>query len=62
MDTSEKRLIKAKWFERLGLLAVGSLVFQGILVQGDLSKLAIVLGLMLAFIFYGSAFYLLKKS
>lgn len=62
MEISKKRILKAKWFERLGLLATGSLAFQGLLVEGGPSTTAIILGIIFAVLFYGIAFYLLKKS
>lgn len=62
MTKEKKRILIAKWFERLGVLAVGSLMFQGLFHEGIVARKAIIAGMAFALIFYSVAFYLVKKS
>jgi len=62
MERDKKRILIAKWFERLGLLAAGSLVFQGLFSDGGFAKIPIIIGVVIMIIAYGFAFYFLQKS
>lgn len=62
MDKVKKHILFAKWFERLGLLAMGSLVFQGIIREGGFDINAVFIGALLAIVSYGLAFYLILTS
>ena len=52
----------SQWFERLGLVVVGSLVIQKVLGGAALSDPVVILGVVVTFMAYGFGYGLLLKS
>lgn len=61
MTKDKKKLLFAKWLERLGILALGSLAFQGLIKEGGVSIFSVAVGMTMAIISYGLAVYLVSK-
>ncbi len=52
----------ADWLERLGLIAVASLVVQRVVSGASLSDPVVILGVVLSIMFYAFAYHILLKS
>jgi hypothetical protein len=54
--------VMADWLERLGLIAVASLVVQRVVSGASLSDPVVILGVVLSIMFYAFAYHILLKS
>ncbi len=61
MDTGYYKTY-AQWLRELGLLSVGSLVVQKIVLGAPLSDPVIIVGMVVSLVFYGLATTFLRKS
>jgi hypothetical protein len=60
--TSRHYKVVSEWLERLGLIAVASLVVQKIVSGAGLSDPVVILGVVVSFTLYTFAYHLLLKS
>jgi hypothetical protein len=54
--------VVSEWLERLGLIAVASLVVQKIVSGAGLSDPVVILGVVVSFVLYAFAYHLLLQS
>jgi hypothetical protein len=54
--------VVSEWLERLGLIAVASLVVQKVVSGAGLSNPVVIVGVVVSFALYAFAYYLLLQS
>jgi hypothetical protein len=54
--------VVSEWLERLGLIAVASLVVQKIVSGAGLSDPVVIVGVVVSFVLYAFAYHLLLQS
>ena len=60
--TSRHYKVVSGWLERLGLIAVASLVVQRIVSGASLNDHVVILGVIVSIMFYAFAYHMLLKS